>query len=287
MTSALVDLTFSKENVIRPAIIAGQESRVAMGWEHISEGVSHTIACVLRDSGGWDREQIPLEETHFPYAGERVAMDFDPAGNLHLVFTYSGTMEGFDEGIYLKAQLIHTSYDGSKWSDPVMLFPIDPDANPYHTTAFQSAIAAHALDMVVVVFSMRPFDHKYSPYRLDNEDSDAYVIYWDGVVWSEPHRLDDGSAFGPSFVDVAKGSNGKTYIAWSTYDTYSKHYSVYATMLTGTSQGEVVKIWESNRDQKPFPILRPVISVNDFGVVVIAFECEDNGTWTGFFTMRE
>jgi len=287
MTSALIDLTISKENVTRPSLAAGREGQVVMGWEHISDGVSNTIACVLRDSGGWEREQIPLEETHFPYAGERVAMDFDPAGNLHLVFTYSGTMEGFDEGIYLKAQLVHTFYDGSNWSDPVMLFPIDPDANPYDNMAFQSAVAAHSSDMIIVVFSMRPFDRHFSPYRIDNEDSNAYFVYWDGVDWSQPQRLDDGTAFGPSFVDIAKGPDDKTYVAWSKYDTYSKHYSVYSTSLSAGTKGEVVKIWESNIEQEPFPILRPVISVNDAGVVVIAFEYEDDGIWTGLFTMGE
>jgi len=284
--SSMVDVTIAGENTTRPAIAAESPGEAAMAWEHISEGISNAVAFATRGESGWRPEAFPVEDSHFPYAGERASLDLDPQGNLHLTFTYSGTMDGFDEGVYLKGQPIYTRYDGSTWNDPAHLLPIRPDPNPYDQMAYLPTVAAASLDRVFVAFSMRPFEREYLPYQLVNENSNVYLTFWDGQTWIEARRLDSGTAFGPSHVDIAVDAGGLAHIVWSKYDSYGKRYSIYYTTSDGIQESEIVRIWESDHEQEPFPILKPVISVDASGGAMIAFETEVSGAWVGYYTIQ-
>ncbi len=285
--SSMLDLSFSKENVIRPSLAVGPSDEGAMVWEHISEGVSNTLGIALQDKYGWGQENIPIGETHFPYAGERADLDFDSDGNLHMVFTYSGNTEGFSEGFYLKNQPIYTYFDGKTWSEPEYLLALPPSDNPVNDMSFQSKIAAINADRIYVVTSLRPFNRAYSPYRRSNEDSNAYLTFWNGSEWSEMRRLDNGTAFGPSFADIVEDGKGIAHIIWSKYDVFSQHYSIYYTTSDGLKESAVIKMWESETEQDAFPILKPVIAVNADGKIAIAFEIEKAGIWSAYYTVKE
>ncbi|MFH1445820.1 MAG: hypothetical protein ABIG43_00215, partial [Chloroflexota bacterium] len=133
-------------------------------------------------------------------------------------------------------------------------------------------------------FTMRPFEPEYSPYRLANENSNVYFTFWDGQSWSKARRLDSGTAFGPSHVDIAVDADGLTHIVWSKYDSYSKRYSIYYTMSDGKQESETVLIWRSDQDQESFPILKPIIIVDSLGKVTICFEAHIGGFWHSYIT---
>lgn len=281
MSSSLIPLVITAENVTRPVIEAGAGGDAVMFWEHVSEGTSNTIAYSLLSGGTWLEEAIPLAELHFPYAGSRSAAGFDLEGNLHLAFEYSGNMEGWDQGAYLKSQLMYTRFDGSAWSAPVNLvvLPSLDAVNPFSAMAFQSSIAVANPPLVYVAFSMRTFEPAYFPYRRMNENSNVYVTVWDGSEWTQPQQLDEGSAFGPSFIDVALDAQQVLHAVWSKYDNSSKHYSIYHTTLSAADQGVVEKIWESETEQNMFPIIKPTISINSQGKTVIGFETKSDHHW--------
>lgn len=284
LSSAMIPIHLTQENITRPVIEAGAEGQAIMMWEHISEGVSNAIAYSIHVGEHWEEEKVPIEEMHFPYAGDRSSMDYDSEGNIHLVFTFSGNMEDFDVGMYLKLQIMYSMYDGTEWSDPVDLMPLpDPD-EPINDMAAQSSIAAVTPDLVYVIFSMRPFERAYSPYHIPTENSNAYLVFWDGEGWTEPRRLDEGTAFGPSFVDIVADEDGLAHIVWSKYDVYNQHYAVYYTTSDGNSESEIIKIWESETEQEMYPILKPIISINNSGKIGIGFETEMDGSWVSYLT---
>jgi hypothetical protein len=257
--SSMIKVSATKENTTRPTIAAGTFGEAAMAWEHISEGFSNAIAVVMRDESGWDPEAFPNEDSHFTYAGERAALDFDPQGNLHLVYTYSGTMEGLDAGVYLKGQPIYTRYDGAAWIEPVPLLPIPANPNPGDQWGFMTSVGAAGPDSVLVAFNMRPFEREYAPYRLSTDNSNVYLTYWDGRYWSDARRIDGGTAYGPTHVDVAMDSAGLAH---------------------------VVLIWQSGIHNDPYPILKPSIVVGGGGEVTIAFEYAEGDVYKAYFTSK-
>ena len=284
--SSMVDVTIKGENTTRPAIAAGSPGEAAMAWEHISEGISNAVAFAVSEDSRWQPEAFPIEDSHLPYAGDRASIDFDSQGNLHLTFTYSGTIDGFDEGVYLKGQPFYTRYDGSTWSEPAHLLSIRPDPNPGDQWSFMTSVTAASPERVLIAFTMRPFEPEYFPYRLPNENSNVYLTFWDGQSWSEARRLDSGTAFGPSHVDIAMDADGLAHIVWSKYDSYSKRYSIYYATSDGKQENETVLIWRSDQDQESFPILKPNISVDASGGVTIFFEAHVDGFWRGFITTK-
>lgn len=273
---AMVQVFANVENAIRPALAAGPDGSLAMSWSHDPEGFVGSVASARFNGRQWAPEAFPGDEDSWALAADWSNVDIDGEGRLHLIFVSSGMM---DEDSFLFAQPFHMVQEGLVWSDPEALLSLQADTNPFTELVFKPVIKAIDSNRIFVAFSMRPFERESFPYRLDTENSNAYLIFRDGDGWGEPRRLDPGTAFGPSYVDMALDEDGIAHVVWAKYDSYQKRYSLYYTTSDGYREGEITRIWQANRDQEPYPILKPEIVVGDDGSVHALFALEKDGIW--------
>jgi hypothetical protein len=273
---AMVPLVPNVENALRPSIAAGPDGTLAMSWSHSPEGFITAVATAYYDGERWESEEFPGEDGSWATAADWSTVDIDASGRRHLIFISSGMM---DPDSYLFAQPFHVYEEDLGWSEPELLLSIPEDSNPGSQMVFRPAISAVDHDRIFVAFSMRPFERGNTPYRLDTENSNTYLTFWDGVQWSEPRRLDPGDAFGPSYIDMALDNQGRSHLVWAKYDTYNKRYSLYYTTSDGYEESDIVLLWEADDEQEPYPILKPVIDVGVDGSVRVLVAVEEVGVW--------
>jgi hypothetical protein len=272
----MVPVIADVENAIRPSIAAGPDGSLATSWSHNPEGFVGSVATARFDGQNWEKEIFPGGEDSWVLAADWSNVDLDVEGRLHLAFVASGMM---DEDSFLFAQPFHTFEEEFAWSDPELLLSIPADSNPTTQLVFQPVIQAVDANRIFMVFSMRPFERANIPYRLDTENSNAYIIFWDGNGWSEPRRLDPGDAFGPSYVDMVLDGDGDAHIVWAKYDTYTKHYSLYYTTSNGYEESDIVLLWQADYELEPYPILKPDIDVGEDRVVHVLVAIDEDGVW--------
>jgi hypothetical protein len=273
---AMIPLVADVENALRPSIANGPDGTLAMSWSHSPEGFTTSVSTIAFDGQRWAAEEFPGGDDSWVYAADWSSVDMDSNGYRHLIFVASGMM---DPDSYLFAQPFHMVETDSGWSEAELLLSIPEDSTPGSQMVFRPVIETMDLDRIFVAFSMRPFERENTPYRLDTENSNTYLIFGDGSGWSDPRRLDPGDAFGPSYVDMALDKDGVAHIVWAKYDTYNKRYSLFYTTSDGVEESNIVLLWQADDEQEPYPIIKPDIDVGEDGSVHVLMAVEETGMW--------
>lgn len=273
-----VGLSFQVDDAHNPEISSNNQGEVVITFTHETPD-SSAIAYTVCKKETCEKERFVASNYPWVFNSGQPMIAIDDENNLYSAFTYSGWLK---QGIGSINQPFFTFFDGSQWTEPDLFLgiPEGAETNPYTQLVYNPTIHAIGKKAAYLLFSMRPFEQQYYPYRLLSENSNVYIAFWDGKEWSQAIRVDKGNTFGPTSADFEIDDNGAAHIVWSKYDSYSNTYSIFYTKV---DQNPIVPqptlLWTANHLQEPYPIMNPSIALDEFNKPHIIFEDFKDGEW--------